>query len=132
MLCRFRPLELTLFRLLGMNLIVTEWTDGRWKQHKFGSLYTWNSGEAADQRMRIKGNDWCNPSLVRELSTFMSLNNSFSAIRKIFYGVEWETINDAVQHGVEPATVTLAIIQDCKYITRWNNAPTRIEVTVIF
>lgn len=102
------------------------------EQRKFVQLYILDPDEAADQRMRIKENSKCNPSLIQELSIFMCQHNPFADACKMLYEVEQECIHDAALHGVEPGKVTMAIVQDRKSDVRRYNAPRNNEVAVIF
>ncbi|GLV39494.1 hypothetical protein CBL_21402, partial [Carabus blaptoides fortunei] len=72
-------------------------------QRKFAQLYILDPDDAADQRMLIKENAQCVPSLMRELSKFIYENNPFSSACKMLYEVEQECIRDAALHGVEPS-----------------------------
>jgi hypothetical protein len=101
-------------------------------QRKFAQLYILDPEKAGNQRMQIQENLKCNPALMKELSTFMANENPFAKACKMLYEVEQECINEALQNGVEPSTVSMAIVQDRNSDLRRYNAPRTNEVAVIF
>lgn len=101
-------------------------------QRKFAQLYILDPYEASEQRLRMSENSKCNPDLMNELSQFMTQQNPFADACKMLHEVEQESIADAQLHGVEPSTVSMAIIQDRNSDLRRYNAPRTNEVAVIF
>jgi hypothetical protein len=101
-------------------------------QRKFAQLYILDPEEAGNQRMRMQENKKCNPELMLELSTFMATENPFVGACKMMYEVEQECISDSVENGVEPTTVSMAILQDRNSDLRRYNAPRTNEVAVVF
>jgi hypothetical protein len=101
-------------------------------QRKFAQLYILDPEEAGNQRMQIQENMKCNAELMKELSTFMANDNPFAQACKMLHEVEQECINEALQNGVQPSTVSMAIVQDRNSDMRRYNAPRTNEVAVIF
>jgi hypothetical protein len=101
-------------------------------QRKFAQLYILDPEEAGNQRMQIQENMKCNAELMKELSTFMANDNPFAHACKMLHEVEQECINEALQNGVQPSTVSMAIVQDRNSDLRRYNAPRTNEVAVIF
>jgi hypothetical protein len=102
------------------------------EQRKFAQLYILDPEEAGNQRLRIQENKKCNPELMLELSRFMETENPFVGACKMMFEVEQECISDALENGVEPTTVSMAIVQDRNSDLRRYNAPRTNEVAVIF
>ncbi|OXA46565.1 hypothetical protein Fcan01_18730 [Folsomia candida] len=69
---------------------------------------------------------------MRELGSFMAQNNPFAKAFKMLHEVEKECLAEAALHGVAPATVAMAIVQDRKSDQRRYNVPRVNEVAVIF
>jgi hypothetical protein len=101
-------------------------------QRKFAQLYILDPEEAGNQRMQLRENAQCNDILMKELSLFMATENPFAKACKMLSEVEQECINDAIQNGVEPSAVSMAIVQDRNSDLRRYNAPRTNEVAVIF
>jgi len=64
--------------------------------------------------MQLTENKGCDPDLMQELSYLMATVNPFADACKMLFEVEQESIADAMYNGVQPAQVSLAIIQDRK------------------
>ncbi len=105
---------------------------GNGDHRKFAQLYILDPDEAANQRIMIAENSKCNPNLMHQFSTFMYKFNPFADACKMLYEVQQENINDAALHGVQPAKVSMAIVQDRKSDIRRYNAPRSNEVAAIF
>lgn len=98
----------------------------------YAQLYILDPSEASDVRLRMQENNRCNHALMTELSQFMSMRNPFAQAFKMLYEVEQQCIQDAEVHGVVPAIVQMAILQDRNQDQRRYNAPTVNEVAVVF
>jgi len=92
-------------------------------QIKIAQPYILDPDEAAALRMQLTGKKGCDPDLMQELSRLMTTVNPFADACKMLFEVGQESIADAKYSEVQPAQVSLAIIQDRKNDKRRYNAP---------
>ncbi|XP_021960165.1 uncharacterized protein LOC110856031 [Folsomia candida] len=99
---------------------------------KFAQLYILDSGLAAEQRLSLTENSKCSPELMKELSSFMALNNPFAKATKMLHEVEIEAEEEARQQNQPKSLLFMAIVQTKERDIIRYNAPRANEVAIVF